>query len=129
MLALSVRQPWANLIASGVKTIELRSWATDHRGPLAICAGKEIDREGAARMRSPASDLRPRGAVVCLVDLVEIRPLERRDWKAACAPSFSGSDLGFLWAWLLKNPRRVELMAVQGQLGLFEIGDVRVRDA
>jgi ASCH domain-containing protein len=33
-LALSVRQPWAELILTGRKKIELRTWTTDHRGPL-----------------------------------------------------------------------------------------------
>ena len=40
MKALTVRQPWASLIAAGVKTIETRSWSTKYRGPLAIHAGK-----------------------------------------------------------------------------------------
>lgn len=39
MKALTVRQPWASLIAAGVKTIETRSWSTKYRGPLAIHAG------------------------------------------------------------------------------------------
>jgi len=38
--ALTVRQPWASLIACGVKTIETRSWSTKYRGPLLIHAGK-----------------------------------------------------------------------------------------
>lgn len=37
--ALTIRQPWAQLIALGVKTIETRSWSTRYRGPLAIHAG------------------------------------------------------------------------------------------
>jgi hypothetical protein len=40
MKALTVRQPHAQLIALGVKTIETRSWATKYRGPLLIHAGK-----------------------------------------------------------------------------------------
>ena len=40
MKALTIRQPWASLIAAGVKTIETRSWSTKYRGPLAIHAGK-----------------------------------------------------------------------------------------
>lgn len=40
MKALTIRQPWASLIAHGVKTIETRSWSTKYRGPLAIHAGK-----------------------------------------------------------------------------------------
>lgn len=39
MKALTIRQPWASLIAHGVKTIETRSWRTHYRGPLAIHAG------------------------------------------------------------------------------------------
>ena len=39
MKALTVRQPWASLIALGVKRIETRSWRTSYRGPLAIHAG------------------------------------------------------------------------------------------
>lgn len=39
MKALTLYQPWATLVALGVKTIETRSWATKYRGPLAIHAG------------------------------------------------------------------------------------------
>lgn len=45
--ALTVWQPWASLIAHGVKVFETRSWATKWRGPLAIHAagrwGRDID--------------------------------------------------------------------------------------
>lgn len=36
---LTLHQPWATLIALGVKTIETRSWSTKYRGPIAIHAG------------------------------------------------------------------------------------------
>lgn len=39
MKALTIHQPWAQLIALGVKTIETRSWSTRHRGAIAIHAG------------------------------------------------------------------------------------------
>ena len=38
--ALSLWQPWASLVALGVKRYETRSWATNYRGPLLICAAK-----------------------------------------------------------------------------------------
>jgi hypothetical protein len=41
--ALSIRQPWAGLIVAGVKTLEIRTWATRRRGWLAIHASKTID--------------------------------------------------------------------------------------
>lgn len=43
MKAITVRQPWASLIAAGVKTIETRSWSTKYRGPLAVHAGARWD--------------------------------------------------------------------------------------
>jgi hypothetical protein len=43
-LALSIQQPWAWLIVNGHKDIENRSWATKFRGPVAIHAGKKLDR-------------------------------------------------------------------------------------
>jgi hypothetical protein len=37
---LTIRQPWASLIAVGAKHIETRPFSTKYRGPLAIHAGK-----------------------------------------------------------------------------------------
>lgn len=37
---LSIKQPWADLIAYGHKKIELRTWKTDYRGKIAIHASK-----------------------------------------------------------------------------------------
>lgn len=43
--AITIKQPWATLIALGEKKYETRSWQTKHLGPLAIHAGKSIDKE------------------------------------------------------------------------------------
>ncbi len=40
MKALTLTQPWASLVALGLKHIETRSWSTGYRGPLAIHAAK-----------------------------------------------------------------------------------------
>jgi len=40
MKALTVCQPYAELIACGEKWVENRRWPTSYRGPLAIHAGK-----------------------------------------------------------------------------------------
>ena len=43
-IALSVKQPWAALIVSGRKTIEVRTWGTTIRGSVLIHAGKIPDK-------------------------------------------------------------------------------------
>lgn len=40
MLAVTLYEPWASLVALGWKRIETRSWSTKYRGPLAIHASK-----------------------------------------------------------------------------------------
>jgi ASCH domain-containing protein len=40
MKALTVKQPWASLIISGIKDVENRSIRTNYRGPLAIHVAK-----------------------------------------------------------------------------------------
>jgi activating signal cointegrator 1 len=49
MKVISIIQPWATLIVLGEKKFETRSWATKHRGELAIHAGKKIDKEACRR--------------------------------------------------------------------------------
>ena len=39
MKAITIWQPWAELIARGVKLVENRTWRTHYRGPVAIHAG------------------------------------------------------------------------------------------
>lgn len=41
--ALTIQQPYAELIAQGQKMVENRTWSTPYRGPLLIHAGKGMD--------------------------------------------------------------------------------------
>lgn len=45
MKAITIKQPWATLIALREKQFETRSWQTKHRGSLAIHAGKTVDKK------------------------------------------------------------------------------------
>ena len=44
MKALSIKQPWASLIAKGIKDVENRTWKTKFRGKVYIHASsKKVD--------------------------------------------------------------------------------------
>lgn len=77
MKTITIHQPWATLIALGEKRFETRSWATKHRGELAIHAGKKVDEE-ACREESIrkvlaehgyTADNLPVGAILAIVTL------------------------------------------------------------
>ena len=40
MEAITLSEPWVSLVAIGVKGVEMRSWQTSCRGPLAIHSGR-----------------------------------------------------------------------------------------
>src|SRR5688500_13358768 len=50
MKALSLRQPWGDLLVHGVKDVENRRWSTRHRGLLVIHAAKTLDVEAMERV-------------------------------------------------------------------------------
>lgn len=41
--AISLWEPWASCVKTGAKRIETRSWYTNYRGELVICAAKKWD--------------------------------------------------------------------------------------
>ena len=51
--ALSLKQPWATLLAYGHKTIEVRSWPTAQRGRILIHAARISDERAEAWERVP----------------------------------------------------------------------------
>lgn len=103
MKALSIRQPWANLIAAGEKTIETRTWATDYRGPILIVSSK-----------SPK--IEPAGFALAIADLVDCRPMTRQDELAARCRIYPSA-----YSWVLQNIRKIHAFPVRGRLGLYDI--------
>lgn len=52
--ALSLKQPWATLLALGLKTIEVRRWPTARRGRVLIHAARVPDERPEAWVHVPA---------------------------------------------------------------------------
>jgi hypothetical protein len=61
--ALSLKQPWAALLAHGLKTVEVRQWPTARRGRVLIHAAKVSDERPEAWAQVPA-ELRPAALLV-----------------------------------------------------------------
>lgn len=75
MKAISVKQPWANMIADGEKTIETRIWSTDYRGKILIVSARE-------------PNIPPTGCAVAVATLVDCRPMSVLDEPAACCRKY-----------------------------------------
>ena len=142
MRGLTLLQPWAALVALGLKRLETRSWSTRYRGELAIHASARALSRREWRQVHPrilvalhAMGVRstgqlPRGRILATCELVEVIPT---DADAGTIPDtfarFLSPDEGlygnygpgrYVWALdkvrLLENP-----VAACGALGLWPI--------
>lgn len=129
MKALSLTQPWASLIAWGIKRIETRSWATRYRGPLAIHAARAFPRWAVEFCASHACrdfvldhHQLPRQAIVALVRLVDVRPTSEVMGQLSLREAALGDYGPGRYAWVLDDIRCLrEPIALAGALGLWEV--------
>lgn len=140
MKAITIKQPFAALLALGYKRYETRSWQTKHRGKLAIHAGKSIDRQACERpeVRRILQDAGyeswrdlPTGAVIAIGELTNCSRVLMQDMTHGVAHTHIAQIDGLAYefgdftvgryAWEVVN---VELLAepipCRGRLSLWE---------
>ncbi len=142
IMALTLHQPWASLVAWGIKRFETRSWSTTYRGKLIVHASAntaELKEVGCwltfgrkpfyallretmrARGYSSVDDF-PLGCGLCLVDLTDCFHMS---WALIDIQSAQERECG-LWepgryAWKLTNIRHFEQpIPAKGAQGLWK---------
>lgn len=104
--AISLHQPYASMIALKSKTIETRTWSTNHRGDLLIVSTRKPELPGFLC-----------GYALCIVDVIDCRPMTLEDEKAARFKWSPGR-----WAWVLSNIRKIERpFRVRGRQMIYEV--------
>jgi ASCH domain len=106
--ALSVQQPWVDLILSGQKNIEYRSRRMREMGPLLLHASGTVVLENfeAIGLEEVPEHL-PFRALVGIVDVVDVVPVEGEEQ---------------LFEWRLAHPRRFAMpLPYSGAAGIFRV--------
>jgi hypothetical protein len=116
--ALSIRQPWAELILSGRKTIEIRTWSTTYRGPLWLHAGRKQNIE---LDRYFHLDNLFHGGFVGQVVLSSVLRLDKVRWERWKRQHLSEGPMPpEVYGWILREPIRfAQPLPAPGSLGLF----------
>jgi hypothetical protein len=131
-LALSLKQPWAALLVSGRKTIEVRRWTTQFRGELLIHAAN-VDDDRPEAWTHVDDELRPlaqrRRGVIGVAVLAEVchyrdRPSFEKD-QARHLNRPEWFEPRGLYGFRFELARVVPFVGVPGYVRLFEI-DVEV---
>ena len=80
MKAITLWQPWATLLTIGAKKYETRSWATKHRGTIAIHAGIKteikVSPEFTKIVNEYCQDF-PLGCIIATAELVDCHKIVR----------------------------------------------------
>jgi len=103
MKALSIKEPYASMIYSGMKTIETRTWRTNYRGKLLLCASKK-----------PHTNLS--GNAFAIAEIIDCKPMTVEDEEKACCEIYPGA-----YSWVLDNVQKIKPFPVKGQLSFFEV--------
>ena len=125
MKVLTIKQPFATLIAEGLKEYEFRTWKTKYRGELLIHAGKGIDKKAMEKFKYLNLEY-PSGCIIAkvnLTDCIEINDdarkmleekkslvyeniIQNKDWKG--------------YGFKLENIKKIKPINTSGKLSFWE---------
>jgi hypothetical protein len=141
MKALTLKQPWASLVAKAFKTIELRTTRTKYRGKLAIHAGKTFDYYalyGAGvihpfnKVYTGNEHLMPTGAILAICELYDVieftgnTALFRKFKDQHCYPWTINKDTK-LYGWRLQAIRILKYpVPCRGMPGMFNLNEKEI---
>ena len=127
MKALTICQPYAELIARGEKRVENREWPTRYRGPLLIHAGKSRDWLSGETDLELANEFGRRiefGAIVAkcmLVDCLHIDSIDQGKYDAKYPWIKGDTHASGTWCWVLASVERLpEAIPWRGAQGLWD---------
>jgi len=119
MKALSLKQPWAELVVSGKKTIEVRKWNSKFRGEFLVHASKNIDKDA---MKKFGFSSLPLGCIVGRAEIIGVKKYTGEDFECDRDKHLASEDWGD-YGFVLKNAYRLDLKEFKGQLGFFEVNN------
>jgi activating signal cointegrator 1 len=130
MKAITICQPYANLIRDRAKRVENRTWMTRHRGLIYIHAGKSrewLDVEGGVDVATQIPVERMAfGAVVAIaevLDCLSIHRIQRGEYDTQYPWLRTHEHAHGPWCWVLDKVFAIGPWPYRGAQGLFDIDD------
>jgi ASCH domain len=128
MYALSIKQPWATLVVSGRKSIEIRTWNTAIRGRIFIHAARIPD-DRPQGWNAITEELRPLtalgGCVIGEADLIECRSYVDPAHFEADRPMHHNEPAWFrppeMFGFVFRNPIVVSPFPAKGNVRFFRV--------
>ena len=125
MKVITIKQPFASMIAAGIKEYEFRTWKTKYRGEILIHAGKGIDKKAMKKFEGYGLDY-PSGCIIAkavLSECIEVDD-EFRSVLSKKNPTVYSSIIKHTewegYAFQLDKIEKMEPIPVKGKLSIWE---------
>lgn len=126
MKVITVKQPFATLIAEGLKEYEFRTWKTKYRGEILIHAGKSIDKKAMQRFANLKLDY-PLGCIIakanltdCLLVDNDLKKILKKKNKEVYYNTLNPKTDWIGYGFKLENIEKVEPIYLNGKLSLWD---------
>lgn len=125
MKVITIKQPFATLIAEGLKEYEFRTWRTKYRGDILIHAGKGIDKEAMKRFECLNLEY-PSGCIIAkatITDCITIDTKMRTKLKESNSLVYFSIIKDTKWdgyGFKLENVEKIEPIPINGKLSLWD---------
>ena len=125
MKVITIKQPFATLIAEGLKQYEFRTWKTKYRGEILIHAGKGIDKKAMKRYEHLNLEY-PSGCIIAkvnLTDCIEINDENRKMLENKNPLIYSNIIKNKEWkgyGFKLENIEKIKPVKINGKLSLWD---------
>lgn len=125
MKVITIKQPFASLIAAGLKEYEFRTWKTKYRGEILIHAGKGVDKKAMKKYEKYNLDY-PSGCIIAkatLADCIKIDNEARKMLKQKNLIVYSNIIEHKEWngyGFKLENIEKIEPIPINGKLSLWD---------
>ena len=123
MKAITIKQPFASMIAAGIKEYEF--WKTKYRGALLIHAGKGVDKKAMKKFEDYGLEY-PSGCIIAKVNLTDCIKVddEFREVLHKKNPSVYSSIVKHNewegYAFKLEDVEMIEPVSVNGKLSIWD---------
>ena len=124
MKVITIKQPFATLIAEGYKEYEFRKWKTNYRGDILIHAGKTIDKEAVLRFKEYNLEY-PVGCIIAKASLTDCVPVTDefkeilRKKNSLVYSRVVNENYNDRYGFKMENVKKIDPIYINGQLGLW----------
>lgn len=123
MKVITIKQPWATLIAKGYKKYEFRSWNTKYRGEILIHAGASVDKKAMDRFKhlNLEYDFSVIVAKVIITDVIKLDDISNKRISDEDEIIYGKSSRDG-YAWVLTEVQPIESKTmVKGKLSIWNL--------